>query len=195
MRYHLVCHTREQQATTKALFFFYTIQVSFAKMCKCNNNGFVIFSKLPFLNPPPPCFTPSSAPDERFPLVRTSGSRLWSSLWPAYWGPELRQSLPVDPLHWSAADRCTRRLLWHDVDPCWRWRKVAGALSWHCCCCPASESGWDSSGPWSGPPVAACNSLYECRQSLIVSAWNTEHTPDKCVFNPVFSRLVLWSYC
>lgn len=142
-----------------------------------------------FKYPPPPCFTPSSAPDERFLLVRTSGLRLGSSLWLACWGPELWQSLPVYPLLysrprlWLAVVLCGQRWSWHDVGPCWCWRRGAGALSW--LCCPASPSGWDSSRPWSGPPVAACNSLCECCLSLTVSAWNTSHTHDKWF-------LILW---
>lgn len=155
-----------------------------------------------FKYPALPGFTLSSALVEWFPPVRTSGSRLWSSLWLACWRPEVRQSLPVHPLHYSpslvrlAVVVCAQRwFLWHDAGPCWCWRRVAGALSWLCCCCPASVSGWGSSGPWSVPPVAACNSLSECCLSLTVSAWNTVHTPHSWFFNPVsvtHCRAALW---
>lgn len=122
-----------------------------------------------------PHFTLFSALAERFPLVKAPGSKRRSSLWLA-WRAE---PLPFHPLRGVlphvrlAAAACAQRSSRHDEAPC-RWcRRAAGVLSCPRYNAPGSGSGWDSSAPWSGPPVAACNSASECCPSLTASAWNT----------------------
>lgn len=157
-------HTMSFIFSLSSFFFF----VSFTHTCTCFQ------TTKPTLIPQ---FTLFSALVEGFLRVKTSASMRWSSVWVVYSvEPILFHSFrPVLSLVWMAPASVAQRCSQDDETSYRRCRSAVGVLPWHCCNAPGSGSGWDSSAPWSGPPVAACNSACESCPSVTTSTWNNSH--------------------